>query len=255
MIPALYHALAEYLLAPADDELILGHRDSEWCGHAPIIEEDIAYANIALDEIGHAALWYETIASLLGEDPATYPDRMVYRRAADEYRCAQIVELPNGDWAFTMLRQFLLDSLEITRLDFLQEFPYPPVAEAATRLRKEETYHHRHSRLWVTRLAQGTPESHARMQAALDELWPYTRQLLMPLPQEPLLVEAGYLPPGDPIHAGWGSTVLPVIAAGGLAVPAVPDGPVPARSEHTQHLHVLLAEMQSVPRMDPGAGW
>src|SRR5512139_3719105 len=94
-------ALADYLVAAGDDELILGHRLSEWCGHAPILEEDIAFANLALDEIGHASLWYTLAAELRGEDAVTYPDHLVYTRPADAYRCVQMVELPNGDWAFS----------------------------------------------------------------------------------------------------------------------------------------------------------
>jgi ring-1,2-phenylacetyl-CoA epoxidase subunit PaaC len=98
-------ALSSYLLALGDDELILGHRDSEWCGFAPILEEDIAFANIALDEIGHAATWYNLLAELEGKDPQVYPDRLVFTRPVQDYRNIQMVELPNGDWAFSILRQ------------------------------------------------------------------------------------------------------------------------------------------------------
>src|SRR3972149_8426617 len=105
-------ALADYLIALADDELILGHRDSEWTGHAPILEEDIAFANIALDEIGHARLWYELAADLIGEDKNTFPDKKVFFRPAQEFSCLQFVELPKGDWAFSMLRQYLFDAFE-----------------------------------------------------------------------------------------------------------------------------------------------
>ena len=103
-------ALAEYLLALADDELIVGHRLSEWTGHAPILEEDIAFANLALDEIGHARLWLQLAANQLGEDPEMFPDRQVFHRPAHEFRNLPITELPNGDWAFSMLRQYLFDS-------------------------------------------------------------------------------------------------------------------------------------------------
>src|SRR5262249_24761260 len=152
MKPPLRDVLADYLLALADDELILGHRDSEWCGHAPILEEDIAFANLALDEIGHARVWYGLLGDLLSKDPETYPDELVYRRDASEFRCAQFVELPKGDWAFSMLRQYLFDSIEAMRLEALTESSYQPLADAAAKMRPEEMYHLRHTSAWVRRL-------------------------------------------------------------------------------------------------------
>jgi ring-1,2-phenylacetyl-CoA epoxidase subunit PaaC len=110
MNPDLKAALAAQLLVMADDELVLGHRDSEWCGHAPILEEDIAFANIALDEIGHAVTWYGLLADLKGQDRETYPNRLVYHRDMLDFRCVQMVEQPKGDWAFSMLRQYLFDT-------------------------------------------------------------------------------------------------------------------------------------------------
>src|SRR5512145_2214626 len=117
MDEALHAAMRELLITLADDELILGHRASEWCGHAPILEEDIAFANLALDEIGHANLWYTLAAEIRGEDPAAYPDRLVYSRTSADYRCIQMVELPNGDWAFSILRQCLFDLHEQVLLE------------------------------------------------------------------------------------------------------------------------------------------
>jgi ring-1,2-phenylacetyl-CoA epoxidase subunit PaaC len=123
-------ALAGYLLSMADDELILGHRNSEWCGHAPVLEEDIAFANLALDEIGHAFTWYGLLAELSGEEVQGYPDRLVYTRPAHEYRCIQMVELPNGDWAFSMLRQYfdLLPKMLACRLSETACIPRWPAA-------------------------------------------------------------------------------------------------------------------------------
>jgi ring-1,2-phenylacetyl-CoA epoxidase subunit PaaC len=243
------------LLAIADDQLILGHRDSEWCGHAPIIEEDIAFANIALDEIGHAVRWYETIAGLLDEDPETYPDRLVYTRSAGEYRCAQIVELPNGDWAFSMLRQFFMDSLEGIRLDQVHGYSYPPLSDTAAGIRKEELYHLRHTRAWVHRLCNGTDESRRRMQSALEQLWPYTGQLLAPLPHEEELIQAGYLPAAEPLHQAWYNQVISLLQDAQLVIPPAANLPDPSRLQHTAHLDILLNEMQSVARFDPEAAW
>ena len=173
-------ALADYLLALADDELILGHRNSEWTGHAPILEEDIAFANLAQDEIGHARLWYGLVNDLGGPEP----DRLVFFRSAAEYRNAPILELPKGDWAFSMLRQYLFDVGEAQRLPLLAGSPHRPLAEAAAKIRTEEIYHLRHTHAWIERLAQGTQESHRRVQAALDLLWPFAVQLFQPLPGE-----------------------------------------------------------------------
>ena len=151
----LKEALAHKLLAMADDELVVGHRNSEWTGHAPILEEDIAFTNIALDEIGHAKIWYQLLADLVGENPETYPDKLVFHREATEYRNIQMVELPIGDWAFTIVRQYLLDAAEFVRLGELVQSQYQPMAEAAAKIRKEEIYHYRHTHAWLQRLGLG----------------------------------------------------------------------------------------------------
>lgn len=247
-------ALAEALLALADDELILGHRASEWCGHAPLLEEDIAFANLALDEIGHAGLWYTRLADLRGEDSARYPDQLVYFRSPSEYRNLQFVELPRGDWAFSLLRQYLFDAAEALRLAALGQSAYRPVAEIARKIQTEEIYHLRHSQAWVKRLSLGTPESHRRMQAALDELWPYTDQVFAPLPGEELLVEENILPASAILDVTWNSQLMTFLQTCELDVPKI-DRLRLGRSEHTPHLKALLAEMQSVARLDPAAGW
>jgi ring-1,2-phenylacetyl-CoA epoxidase subunit PaaC len=249
-------ALQDQLIAMADDELILGHRDSEWCGHAPILEEDIAFANLALDEIGHSKTWYSLAAVLSGEQAASYPDRMVFTRPSSKFKCLQLVELPNGDWALSMLRQYLFDASEAVRLAGLAHSQYTPLAEAAIRIQKEEIYHYRHTQAWVQRLGQGTVESHNRMQKALDMLWPYTSQIWQPLPQEDALTEANVLPSSWKLQRDWLEMVFPVLRSSDLRTPE-PDQatPAPARGEHTPHLSVLIGEMQSLVRLDPQAEW
>jgi ring-1,2-phenylacetyl-CoA epoxidase subunit PaaC len=248
-------ALAGKLLAMGDDELILGHRDSEWTGHAPILEEDIAFANIAVDELGHAKTWYTLLAELGGQDPLTYPDELVFFRDAAAYRSAYLVELPKGDWAFSLLRQYLFDAAEMARLPRLAESGYRPLAEAAAKIRKEEVYHYRHTRAWVERLALGTEESRRRLQAALDGLWRYTPQLFAALPDEALLVEAGLAPNLDEVYAAWQALALPTLKETGLTIPNVRDSVVAPREEHSQHLPALLAEMQEVARLERGVEW
>jgi ring-1,2-phenylacetyl-CoA epoxidase subunit PaaC len=246
--------LSEYLLGLADDELILGHRNSEWCGHAPILEEDIAFANLALDEIGHAGLWYGLVAELEGQDPQSYPDRLVYFREAAGFRCIQMVELPKGDWAFSMLRQYLFDALEMARLNYLADSGYRPLGEIAAKIRKEEIYHKRHTQAWVRRLGLGTEQSQNRLQNALDQLWPYTRQPFLPISQEQALVEAGFVPELQKVQSLWEDDVIPFLKECNLAITETPRFEL-KRDEHSPHLKTMLIEMQSLARSEPEADW
>lgn len=247
-------ALVERLTALADDELVLGHRDAEWTGHAPILEEDIAIANVAQDEIGHAVLWYGLVQELTGQDP----DQLAFFRGAHEFRSSALVERPRGDWAFTMLRQYLFDTYEAELTPRLARSTYTPVSEVAAKVNREELFHLRHSALWVERLAFGTVESKRRLQAALDELWPLMPQLLAALPGDALLASEGMYP--DP--AELASAVLTRLESElvrlelTLAAPATTGAPGAAspRTERSDGmLAALLTEMQSVARADPAA--
>jgi ring-1,2-phenylacetyl-CoA epoxidase subunit PaaC len=254
-------SLENYLLAMGDDELILGHRNSEWCGYAPILEEDIAFANIALDEIGHASAWYALLSELAGEDPQTHPDRLVYVRDASEFRNVRMVELPNGDWAFSMLRQYFFDAYEMVKLRELERNQHLPLAGAAAKIRKEELYHYRHTSAWVKRLGLGTDESHRRLQNALATLWPFTRQLFIPFVDEVSLVSAGFVPFSGAIETAWYEQVVPQLEEAGLQLGDLINEDLEAagheggRDRHTPHLKVLVAELQSVARLESEAGW
>ncbi|MDM7323575.1 MAG: 1,2-phenylacetyl-CoA epoxidase subunit PaaC [Thermus sp.] len=246
--PYLKDALIARLTAWADDEVVLAQRLSEWVGHAPILEEDIAIANLAQDELGHAKVWLELRQELDGSDP----DRLVFFRDPLEYQNAILVELPKGDWAFTMVRQYLFDAYENLWLKEAVKSGYSPLAEAASRVLKEERFHLSHSSLWLERLGEGTEESHRRAQEALDILFPYVRQLFKPLPTDEALVEAGILPDLRPLEAVYLEEVGPRLERAGLKPPQ--GGYVPqSRQEHTEYLWSLLAEMQSVARWDPEA--
>jgi len=243
--PYLKEALIRKLTALADDEVVLAQRLSEWVGHAPILEEDIAIANLAQDELGHAQLYLELRRELDGSDP----DALVFLRDPLEYRNAVLVELPKGDWAFTMVRQYLFDAYERLWLQEAARSAYPPLAEVAGRILKEERFHLKHTSLWVERLAQGTEESHRRAQEALDLLFPYARQLFRPLAEEEALVEAGVVPDLEALEGPYLEEVGGFLKAVGLKVPE--GGYVPgSRQEHTEYLWSLLAEMQSVVRWD-----
>jgi ring-1,2-phenylacetyl-CoA epoxidase subunit PaaC len=247
--------LVEYLTALADDELILGHRNSEWAGHAPILEEDIAFANIALDEIGHARLWYELAADALEVDKARYPDQQVFFRPAADFRCLQFVELPKGDWAFSLVRQYLFDAFEQHRLAGLAGSSHKQLAAVAAKIANEESYHLRHTRAWVTRLGLGTDESQRRMQTALDELWPYAQAFDAALPGEAGLVAEGLVPASEALFARWGDEVTAFLRQSGLQVPAAQSHTQADRAVHSEYFPALIVEMQEVAQLDPEAQW
>ena len=243
--------LAARILEMADDELILAHRNSEWCGRAPILEEDIAFANLALDELGHAMLWYRLHADLTGQDPETTPDRLVFFREPFEYRTAQFCALPKGDWAFSMLRQYLWDVLEAVRLEAIVGASHTLLAQTAARIRVEEIYHLRHTSAWVKRLGLGTEESNSRMQAALDLLWPYTGELTGGTG----VAWTDYgLPPDESIRADWDRRVRAELVPAGLTIPDTAMRSLD-RSLQSGYMVDILAELQQVARLDPQARW
>jgi ring-1,2-phenylacetyl-CoA epoxidase subunit PaaC len=251
MNPELEEALGHRLLALADDELILAHRNSEWCGHAPILEEDIAFANIAQDEMGHARLWYE----LYCEGREADPDQLVFFREVAGWRNARLLELPRGDWAFSMVRQYLFDLLEMVRLDGLAQSSNAALAAVAEKVRREEVYHLRHTEAWMRRLGLGTAESNRRTQQALDALWTHVPQLFLPLGGEVALVTAAVVPDAGAVQAQWLAVAIPFLEEVGLTMPDWPEGAVEDRTVHTPHLNELLATLQEVARQDRGAIW
>lgn len=250
MTPELQRALTHKLLAMADDELILAHRNSEWTGHAPILEEDIAFSNIAQDELGHAGIWYNLLKGLTGQDP----DKLAFFRDTADFRNIQMVELPKGDWAFSMVRQYLFDAYEMALLSRLLESHYTPFTEAAAKQRNEEIYHYRHTTTWLKRLGLGTEESHRRTQTALDVLWPYAQQLFVPLPEDDLLVGMGYIPEAAELQQAWETVIRPFLQSCSLHVPPITTSTT-SRADHTPHLATLLADMQQVARLYPQAVW
>ncbi len=243
--------ISTLLLALADDELILAHRNSEWTGHGPILEEDIAFTNIALDEIGHAHTWYKLYADLNDQSP----DQLAFLRTANEFRNVQLVELPIGDWAFSILRQYLFDAYEQINLAALASSQYQPIAEVASKIRTEEMYHLRHTQSWVTRLGLGTAVSQQKMQTALNELWPYAQQLFVPHENEALLLAEGVLAEETAVsQQKWLNNTQTHLADAGLTLPPTHPSQL-KRNKHTLHLTTLLNEMQSVARSDPQAQW
>ncbi len=242
-------ALVDRLLTFADDELILGQRDSEWTGHAPLLEEDIAFSNIAQDELGHALLWYTILHEQLGQP---HPDRLAFWREAHEFRNATLVELPKGDWAFTIVRQYLFDEYEKARNAALAHCGYQPIEDAVNKIAREEVYHLMHSKGWVRRLGNATPESHTRLQAALDVLWRHALGLFEPIEQDD-----DFSAQLNQIKSVWLEAVTPTLTEATLIIPAnavsIMGG---RRGQHTLYLTTLLDEMQNVARSEaPDVMW
>jgi ring-1,2-phenylacetyl-CoA epoxidase subunit PaaC len=248
-------ALDAKILRLADDEFILGHRNSAWVGHGPILEEDIAFANLAIDELGHGILWYRIVSTLREEDPETFPDKLVYQRLAQDFRNAEVVALPHSDWAFSMLRQFLFDAYESVHLPLLAISPLEPIAEAATKIKQEEVYHLHHTKMWTLRLGLGTDESHRRVQQALDALWSPFQQLFVPGAHEAMLVEAGIVPDLKQIRLQWQELVVPLLSRCELDVPDDSNLAATQSASPSAHMESLIAELQEVSRTAPNAVW
>jgi ring-1,2-phenylacetyl-CoA epoxidase subunit PaaC len=246
--------LVEYALRLGDDRLILGHRMSEWTGHGPILEEDIATANIALDLIGQAAQFLKLAGELEGK--GRNEDALAYFRDGTQFRNCLLVELPKGDFGDTMVRQFLFDAYSVLLLDELTRSAHEQLAAIAAKALKETKYHLRHSSEWVVRLGDGTAESHARVQASLDRLWMYTGELFVADEIDAAVRAAGVSVDLAGIQSRWSAMVDEVLSRATLTRPA--DGPMQKggrRGRHTEHIGHLLATMQSVARAHPGATW
>jgi ring-1,2-phenylacetyl-CoA epoxidase subunit PaaC len=233
---------------------VLGHRLSEWCGHAPILEEDIALANISLDLIGHAS----ALLTLAGqvEGKGRDEDALAYFRDAVDYRNTLMVELPKGDFGFTIVRQFLFDTHSVLLWDALSQSRHEKLGAIASKCLKEDKYHLRHSSEWVVRLGDGTEESRARAQHALDELWRFTGELLDHDSVDDAVAAHGISVDRDGLAARWRSMVAEVVARATLTLPA--DGAMSRggrRGRHTEHLGHMLSVMQIVARSHPGAKW
>jgi ring-1,2-phenylacetyl-CoA epoxidase subunit PaaC len=246
--------LFEYLLRLGDDRLVLGHRVSEWCGHGPILEEDIALANIALDLIGQANLLLGLAGKVEGK--GRDQDALAYFRGDREYRNCQLVEQPNGDFGFTVVRQFLFDAYDVLATEAMQKSANEDLAGIMGKAHKEARYHFRHSAEWMIKLGDGTGESHQRVQRALDELWRFTGEMFMVDDIDRAAAEAGVGVDPSTLESRWRERVEQVVSQATLALPAAGYMQRGGRTgQHTEHLGLLLAEMQSVARAFPGATW
>ncbi|HLS16300.1 MAG TPA: 1,2-phenylacetyl-CoA epoxidase subunit PaaC [Paenalcaligenes sp.] len=245
-------ALEQFLLRMGDNTLILGHRVSEWCGHAPVLEEDIAMANVALDLIGQTQYWLGEAANIKGGE--TTADTLAYRRDAWDFRNFLLVELPNKDFGYTLMRQFLFDVWHYLQLDALQNSSHEQVREIAQKALKEVDYHLERSSQLIVRLGNGTDESHRRMQEALEYFWSYTGEFFVSDDYDEALVAAEISVDPESLREKWLSFVGEVLADAQLEQPEVKYIHSGGRKGvHTEYLGHLLAEMQFLPRAYPDA--
>jgi ring-1,2-phenylacetyl-CoA epoxidase subunit PaaC len=243
-----------YALRRADDALILGHRLSEWCGHAPMLEEDMALANIGLDLLGQARELYSYAAEVEGK--GNDEDTFAYLRDVRQYRNLLLLEQPNGDFAHTMVRQFFYSGFADLYWRAMMKSSDATLAAIAAKSEKESAYHIRHSSEWMVRLGDGTAESHRRAQIAIDDLWAYTGEMFEVDDSERALIASGVAIDHATLHSQWLKTVSDVVDEATLSLPKTDWMQQGGRSgRHSEHLGHLLSELQSMQRTFPGATW
>jgi len=241
--------LINYILHLADNALILGHRNSEWCGHGPVLEQDIAITNISLDLIGQARNFYQYAATLIGND--SNEDKLAYLRDVREFKNCLLVEQPNGHWAQTILRQFFFSAYQYYLYRQLEQSKDEQLAAIAVKSLKEVTYHLRWSSEWVIRLGDGTEESHARIAKAVENLWPYTGELFIAADYEN---EMGI--DLKSIKEKWVLKVHGIFSEALLIVPKEQWMHTGGKTgSHTEHLGFILAELQFMQRAYPNMEW
>ncbi|MEY9183275.1 ring-1,2-phenylacetyl-CoA epoxidase subunit PaaC [Bradyrhizobium sp. USDA 326] len=246
--------LVLYTLRRADDALILGHRLSEWCGHAPMLEEDMALSNIALDLIGQARELYSYAAKVEGKD--NDEDKFAYLRDVRQYRNLLLVEQPNGDFAQTLVRQFFYSAFADLYWRAMMSSRDTTLAAIAAKSEKESAYHLRHASEWIIRLGDGTDESHRRAQGAIDHLWAFTGEMFSVDDGERALIQAGIAIDPASLRARWLTTLSDVAGEATLELPRNEWMQQGGRfGRHSEHLGHLLSELQSMQRTFPGLTW
>lgn len=248
-------AFLTYLLRLADDRLILGQRMSEWCGHGPQLEEDLALANISLDLIGHATALYEYAAKI--EDEGHDEDHFAFFRDDREFTNLQLCELPKGNFGFTIARLFLFSSFSYFQYEQLKESKNEQFSGMVSKHFKEIKYHLRHSHEWILRLGDGTEESHKRIQSSIDELWMYTGELFYMDEIDELMIKEGLGVDSSVFKDDWRKFVEETITEGTLTRPDWDQFMMSGSRKgiHTEHLGHLLAQMQFLRRSYPDAEW
>jgi ring-1,2-phenylacetyl-CoA epoxidase subunit PaaC len=246
--------IKELLYKMADDLLIIGHRNSEWTGLGPILEEDIAFSSMAQDKIGQAQALFQLLHEL-GEQA---PDTVAFTRNAAQFHNSQFVELPNGDYDFSLMRHFLYDTADQLRFEMLAQSSHEPLAKVARKIKGELKYHVFHANTWITKLGKANEESHARMQTALNNCWNYALGLFEESIHEAELINNKVFEGEKELMKRWLGAISPILTNATLNIPdentwqPVNGG---RTGKHTEHLQPLLDEMSEVFTIDPSAEW
>lgn len=248
-------AIKDLLFRMADDALIIGHRNSEWTGIGPMLEEDLAFSSMAQDKIGHALALYTISHEVLGE---AHPDKLGFMRNENDFRCCQLVEQPIGEYDFSIIRQFLFDHAELLRYEMLTQSSFQPLAQLAKKVKGEIKYHVMHADTFVKQLGRGTEESHARMQTALNNAWHLALGIFEKTDFEAEIVSTGLFAGEDELKKRWLEKITPVLEAANLRLPATDESKIVyggRKGYHSEYLKPLLDEMCEVVRTDIDAEW
>jgi ring-1,2-phenylacetyl-CoA epoxidase subunit PaaC len=246
--------LKELLYKMADDQLILGHRNSEWTGFGPLLEEDIAFSSMAQDKIGHSLALY-TILHQLGESE---PDTVAFTRNANQFHNCILTELPNQEYDFSLIRHFLYDTAEALRFELLTQSSCEPLAQVASKVRGELRYHTLHAKTWIKQLGSATEESISRLQKSLEYAVPYALGMFEESPHEKEIIGTGIFAGEKKLRELWVAKMEETISQTSLHLPdlkiisPINGGRI---GKHSEHLQPLLDEMSEVFRIDPGAEW
>lgn len=246
--------IKELLYKMADDLLIIGHRNSEWTGLGPILEEDIAFSSMAQDKIGQS----QAIFQLLHELGEQEPDTVAFTRNANQFHNAVFTELPNGDYAFSTMRHFLYDVADQLRFEMLANSSYEPLAKVSRKVKGELKYHVFHANTWITKLGAATEESHARMQTALNECWNYALGIFEESEYEEQLISEKIFEGEAELKQRWLGAISPILTKATLTIPDESTWQPQLggrKGIHTEHLQPLLDEMSEVFKIDPTAEW
>ena len=247
-------AIRDLLFKMADDALILGHRNSEWTGLGPILEEDIAFSSMAQDKLGHALALYTLLHDLGDKDP----DALAFNRAEKDFKCCHLVEYPIGEYDFSLMRHFLFDTSEALRYGMLSESSFAPLAKISRKFRGEIRYHTMHADVWIRQLGSANEESRARVQSALNECFPLALGIFEKSDFEDALSAQGVFPGEAALQDAWLRHITPILESAGLIVPDAANlNPSYGgrKGFHTEYLKPLLDEMTEVYKIDPGAEW
>ncbi len=246
-------ALTYFIFKIADDDLIIGHRNSEWTGLGPILEEDIAFSSMAQDELGHAYAYYKLLEGLgMGK-----PDHLAFMRNEEDMKCCHLVEYPIGDYSFSLMRNFLYVYAKQVRIESLINSSYTPLAKLAKKIKTELQYHQIHAKTWIEKLGKSREEARLRMQSALNEALPLAYSLFEPHALDTEIVNQNICKAENELEAEWEKRIFTILTDAGFSIPSVDKKAYYGgrNGYHSTHLQPMLDEMTAVYRLDPDAEW